>query len=587
MSAVTAVSAQDSNVTKNHQQELERIQVLVRANVLDLAETLLEEGGPEMEPSKLWRRWQRQLWKLYSVRGKWQELYDSAAAVPRDFPQSIRKEALLHSLDALLALERAKDTRILSREYLLSTELDEVFKQEIRKRVVESYLVEGLEQDARIAMRQFQQDYRSQDPDWLVLSARVQLQSGNADEAVNTLAPLTEPESRILQLFARLKNGSIKPEAAIDRALEIRNSASENGFPAAILAVLIEAYRKAGKLYPVVEVLEEYIQLPEVRSYRFKYILPEFAVTDLMEAYTAVAIDQGNRFGMLVGEELSWLTHANSVKSSATITRRSLFAYIASQSSRSAISQLSRDSLINILLDIERPGIIERLFGEQSPLGPLRVSGSTGLRLSNYALEQGLIQLAADANESLLQLPPGMDRREWLLHSARLSIIAGRYEAGAESLMEWITSFDALEPDQTDQVLQPVFDLQTVGQHEIALPLLIEIDSKSPGKRHRRELSYWIAESLIGTDQYLRAADYFLFSAMLENDGFDQWGESARFNAADALLEAGMIDDAKTLFEDLLRRAQEDNRKIALQQKLQQLWLRESEANTLDSESSN
>ena len=63
---------------------------------------------------------------------------------------------------------------------------------------------------------------------------------------------------------------------------------------------------------------------------------------------------------------------------------------------------------------------------------------------------------------------------------------------------------------------------------------------------------------------------------MQKDNGFDQWGESARYRAADALMEGNFFADARTLFEDLLDRASEDNRKQALNQKLQQLWLKES-----------
>ena len=63
---------------------------------------------------------------------------------------------------------------------------------------------------------------------------------------------------------------------------------------------------------------------------------------------------------------------------------------------------------------------------------------------------------------------------------------------------------------------------------------------------------------------------------MQKNNGFDQWGESARYRAADALMEGNLFVDARRLFEDLLQRSTEETRKQALQQKLQQLWLKES-----------
>ena len=209
-------------------------------------------------------------------------------------------------------------------------------------------------------------------------------------------------------------------------------------------------------------------------------------------------------------------------------------------------------------------------------MGPLDLSADVGLYLSNLALEKGNVRLAAAVVNSLSEVPSGMNQADWVLHVARVSIIAGRYEEGANRLANWISGYDRLSPDQTDQVLQPVFDLQTVKQHHHALDLLALINPRSPSERHQREIAYWIAESYRETKQYIRAADHFLFSALKKADGYDQWGESARFQAADALMQANQVSDAKVLFEDLLSRAREESRKNALRQKLQQLLLLDS-----------
>ena len=66
---------------------------------------------------------------------------------------------------------------------------------------------------------------------------------------------------------------------------------------------------------------------------------------------------------------------------------------------------------------------------------------------------------------------------------------------------------------------------------------------------------------------------------MQKDNGFDQWGESARYRAADALLQGNFFADARTLFSDLLKRAQDENRIQALRQKVQEIWLRESSLN--------
>jgi hypothetical protein len=173
-----------------------------------------------------------------------------------------------------------------------------------------------------------------------------------------------------------------------------------------------------------------------------------------------------------------------------------------------------------------------------------------------------------------------MDSRQWLIHVARVSIIAGQYKQGTDDLMKWIQSFEIMQPSEIDQALQPVFDLQKVDQHLHALQLLEELWPRITTQKHEREVAYWIAESYQATRQYVRAADYFLYSAMLKDSGLDQWGASARFKAAESLQSANLFADSRVLIENLLRRASDENRQAQLQQRLQELWLLQSSMET-------
>jgi hypothetical protein len=169
-----------------------------------------------------------------------------------------------------------------------------------------------------------------------------------------------------------------------------------------------------------------------------------------------------------------------------------------------------------------------------------------------------------------------MDRLQWLLHVARVSIIAGQYKQGSVELMRWIKSYPAMSPEQIDQALQPVFDLQKVNQHLHALELLEEIWPRITTQKHEREIAYWIAESYQATRQHVMAADYFLYSAMLKDNGLDQWGQSARLRAAESLQSANLLADSKALYQDLLRRTTDEARQARLRQRLQELWLLQS-----------
>ena len=556
--------------------ELERVRTLIKANVLALSETILETRGPPETPSEIWVDWQRQLWQLYRIQGKWQALQERTEKIPTWFPATIRNPAELYRIEALIALNQGAHARRLLRAALLAAEADEQHHRRLRQRVVESYLADDNIVAAQAAMRQFQHDYRSQEPDWLLLNARIHLRLNQADAAVNLLAPLDTPPAKLLRLYARLQNGSLDAAAVIEQGLDFyaRNTNQELKKP--LLAILLAAHRQANKRYPQVDLLEEYLSLDGPGSTLLSRVLPDFDVQSLLQTYRAVALEQGNRAGLLVGEEAKWLEYAHRVEAGATVIKRCLFAYIAQSAQQKSVRQSARDAFVDILIDLKRTDLIAQVFRPGSALGPLALSGRVGLRLANHALEQGDIQLSADANENLLQLPPDIDRIDWLLHSARIAIIAGRYQPGEHRLTEWLDAFDQLLPEQTDQVLQLVFDLQAVEQHALALPLLLRINRMSDSARYRREIAYWIGESYFGIGHYVQAADYFLYSALQKDNGFDQWGEAARFKAAESLVQANLFDDAKNLFADLLARATGERRKTVLKQKLQQLLLQQS-----------
>jgi hypothetical protein len=71
----------------------------------------------------------------------------------------------------------------------------------------------------------------------------------------------------------------------------------------------------------------------------------------------------------------------------------------------------------------------------------------------------------------------------------------------------------------------------------------------------------------------LKAAALYLESALVQNNGFDEWGQSARYHAASTLMEAAYYEDAKRLFGGLLLATKDSARLTTIKQSLQRLWL--------------
>ena len=74
----------------------------------------------------------------------------------------------------------------------------------------------------------------------------------------------------------------------------------------------------------------------------------------------------------------------------------------------------------------------------------------------------------------------------------------------------------------------------------------------------RREIVYWIGDSYRGLEQYEQAALLYLQSAMMPGPGaMDPWAQTARYNAAESLKSAGLVDDgiAGEMTRDALHKA--------------------------------
>ena len=94
---------------------------------------------------------------------------------------------------------------------------------------------------------------------------------------------------------------------------------------------------------------------------------------------------------------------------------------------------------------------------------------------------------------------------------------------------------------------------------------------------------FWMADSLAAQGRHVEAARLYLKSAMLPDPhAMDPWAQTARYQAAEALAEAGLRDDARFVYEALLAVTAEPDRQAVLRRSIQQLWLMpEGEADML------
>ncbi len=566
----------DATKTRKISTKLRRVQNLMRANVLGLAQEVLEIDGPLVQPTMEWINWERQLWTLYRDLGLWTKLYERASMVPRTFPQCIREEAGGQIVDALAELERGAIARIFIRKQLV-TDMSVQYERKMRQALISMYVVDGLFHEAKIALKKFSHDYGVLDKEWLLFNAEVLMDVGEIDAAINLLATLQQPAARLLKLYARLLNQMKTPASVIKETLLIRASSSGQALTREIKAVILQAHIEARNPQEFVKVLENYLLTADQQKPDNYRVYPQFSSTDLFTGYISICRQQLRIANLLSSSTAERLEYARQLSPTSMVVRKSFFACLITSETNPVLRTQAVDAYVDTLLDTNSAGLIKHLFGEGKTLGELTLGTTVGYRLYAHAVKKNDIQFAADISAKLSDLPVGIDHTEWLLQTGRIAVLVGDYQRAFDELEKWIESFEKLDVAQTRKILQVVFDLQAVQQHQQALVLLTKINIRISDKQHLREIAYWRAQSYDAIGEYDTAVDLFLQSALQKKNSFDEWGISARFQAAKVLINKKIYADARRIFEDMLAHTTDQALQSRLHQKLQQLWLLQPE----------
>ena len=198
-------------------------------------------------------------------------------------------------------------------------------------------------------------------------------------------------------------------------------------------------------------------------------------------------------------------------------------------------------------------------------------------QLVDLALKNADIVEATRQMSGLNEYPEGSDRFKWQLRRARVLILGGRYDEGNEVLQTLISEYTEPSAENTDLILQVLFDLQTVNSHEQAIVHFNRLLQLPIEPKQHREILFWIADSFKALKKYDRAALLYLQSAMLPGPlAMDLWAQTARFSAAESLQKAGLVDDARRIYNELLKVTTDPARRSFLNHNIQQLWLNQS-----------
>lgn len=566
--------------------DLDEITTIARSGATGLALELMErhQPDPELDPAG-WMRWERERLFFHRGRGEWQVIVARLENLPEGMHPGFVRWAGHQKARALLEMgERRRARRSLAELIWTGPPADAGELKEWRRMIVESHLDGGDPEAARSALRRLRQDHPDEDDATRLLEARLYLLEERGAEALETLRTFPEEEHRALRLLAAL-------QAEPENAGEVLTTGIQLGFDSEAAthqrrqawAVAVRAAEEAGNRTARVATLERALSFGPPERGGGESLL-RISADELWTAYEELGRALGNEAQILVGDGEAWRNAAGDLEVSEPVHARAMYAVMTG----SAFAEPAREEAHARLaggLAAERFGeaVLRTLYLDAARYAePGRIPAPVRYRLADLMLDEGAIRLASELMEGLEQPPGDESVVDWQLRRGRVLILGGARAEGLQALEQVLEQSEELD---VDRFLQVVFDLQDMGDHEPALEFLEALEGFDMAEEQQREMLFWRAESVEALGDPLEAARLYLRSAgHLDPFSMDQWAQTARYRAADALAEAGQREDARVLYQRLLNATDDEAREAVLRNRIERLEQRPLEADEFDPE---
>ncbi|MDH3633801.1 MAG: hypothetical protein OES20_03765 [Gammaproteobacteria bacterium] len=559
-------------------ERLDLLKNISAAGAPGLTLKMLDQAQPSVDDDLYeWILWEQERLAILSQWQQWDQLLIRIEGLPHDVPNQFKHQVVTYQAKAFFELGQTATARQVLRQQLWQASAGESGEYETwRRQVIETYIEDGRIEEARIAMLRFDQDFDSTDLDWLLLRARVLIDSGRYEQAILILQGQEAWQARLTSMLASFRLDQIDKAELWQQVKKRSENKAVGAEERATLWAL--GYFATERMSPVdrVVALESLFRIGVQSPLR----LFQIPVDRLWQAYLEYAELVGNRSELLLGADDQWLEMATKSSKVTPVKSRSLFAMLILQSAENETLNLAAAGYMDTFAEVDEAerNLLENLFNRSEIFSNARkIPHGIRYQLVDLALKSTDIEEATRLMSGLNSFPEGTSRFDWQLRQSRVLILGGRYEEGNQVLQNLIREYREVEPAATDRILQVLFDLQTVNLHEDAITHFNRLLSLEIEPKQRREILYWIADSYRGLKQFDQAALLYLQSAMLPApDSMDPWAQTARFNAAESLQESGLVDDARRIYKELLSVIDDAARRSILNHKIQQLWLNQS-----------
>jgi hypothetical protein len=537
------IAAASSRAVAQSIDPVEATRRIARGGAVELALARVEANQPRDAAGPRWTDWEALRLALLNRLGRHDDALRRAAALPaQGLVPAPERTLRLEAARAAVAAGRGVDARghLARLLWLLQPAAED--EREARLVVIDSYLADRAGEEALRAMLRFQLDHPPLDRAIAARFVEGLLRVGLDKEAVNWLALVDEQTPPGLLL--RLRTGLVQPAAAVSLARTQLGRAPSADWWAVVLQA--GALQKQPALQ--VEALEQMLQLARGSADR------ELAdrVEALWRAYAAAAQDHANQNQLLVGDDSGWFDRASRALGQSPAVARALFGALV-RGARSAETQ--RSSQLQLAFSLEQSGLgatAVRLFDDAKRFPAGSLDPQARVVLGQAAHAAGMHATAARFWRGLAP-PPGVTAEDWALRTATAFYRAADVDAGSKALQLLLDSRRALAPDLVARLLSLAGELLDVGRAaaggELLARLLPQVESGQ-----RREALGLLARSAEQQSDFRAAADHQLHAATLADVGaVDAASVTLRMQAAGNLARAGLREDARAVYEWVLR----------------------------------
>jgi len=552
---------------------------LAKQGAAELALQQLEQQQPApLDKPDDWLRWERQRIELYRQSAAWQTLINRIEEQQPYIEEEYRAWFVTQQAEAMLALgEGSKARSILQRlVWLHDGDLDNKALSLWRRHIIRSYLLDNKTSDAHSAMLRHEHDYpKSKTENHTLLRARVLLVAERPLDAAELLKNEKGIDAQTVYLLSALRSARLPAKQVIKKT---RSLLKKKKAPALLRARLFNVLAEASKVEDdrvgQITALEKMLSLTRVKQ--LDDGLFRFSGEQLWQAYHEYGQIIGNQKQLLLGDDQSWFSAADKLKKNV-IQQRSLYGFLGKDSRDTANRARANEWLVNSLRN-EKNGveIVRHLYLKEAT-AQNTMPAIARYSLLEKALKESDITLASRLMAGLSQAPKGIDKLQWELRRARVFVMASKPDEAVQVLDNIITNSKLDNGKALDRLMQVLFDLQTIEAHDQVYRLFEKMLGKIELPQFRRELYYWMADSRKAQSRHADAAVLYLKSAE-SNIGKqpDLWAQSALYQAAESLANAALTEDARRIYEKLLRLTKDPSRRAQLQRRIQQLWLQQS-----------